>query len=151
MPANRRVTNIWKLHTCDCRVEFEFLTDANDEPIDASHKVIRVVDTCARHVATPFQVDTHPFTDTAANRPRRDNKVHSDTYAELLTRLTGNATYTGTDEHGNVVLKDSTIAWAFNGAGVLVLTFTPALTTNQRNQLQPAIDTRVGAGLVTVA
>jgi hypothetical protein len=150
MAGTRRGTNNWRPLTCDCVVEFEFFTDANDDPIESTMKIFAVHRTCTRHTATPFQINSHPLNVTV-NRPRRDQKLHNDTVLELIARLTGNATYTGTDAGGNVFLKDTAIAWAFDGAGVLVLTFTPSLSGALRTTIQNAIDAKVGAGQVRVA
>jgi hypothetical protein len=151
MPSNRRCTNTWRPLTCDCLVEFEFTTDANDVPIDATTKVIKVHRTCARHASTAFQVDSHPF-DATANKPRKDQKLHNDSLIELLSRLTGNANYTFTDpQSGTVQLKDTAVAWSFDAQGVLVLTFTPNLSGAQRNTLQTACDQKVGANQVRIA
>ena len=150
MPANRRVTTLWSMPSCDCAVEYELMTDAFDLPVDSTKKVIRVVRTCSRHTTSPFQLNSHPE-DPAVNRPCKEQRLQNETFLELLIRLSGDANYTETDQNGVIQLKSANIAWAFDVTGVLTLSFTPALTGQKKNQLQAALDTRFGTGAVRIA
>lgn len=145
-------TTLYRPDTCPgfpsagCEIEYSW---DDSVPADArTHTVARVVRTCPAHAAAPFAVGKAAEDDTQA--PRRENKRKNEVFAELLSRLTGDAAYTTTDSEGTIVFRGGIVTWAFDAQRVLQIAFTPSLTGSKRNQLQAAIDQRFGAGLIRV-
>ncbi len=138
----------WYPDTCGCVLEFEW--DSAVPEASRTHTV-RSVTPCVFHPGADAHIGATLESGTVV--PHEQNTRVGKALGAALTRLS--AKLQQVDLDGTVRLKDGiTLIKTFSGTGssrILTIQFQGvAITTAERNQLQAAIDTAVGAGKVVV-
>lgn len=138
----------WYPDTCNCVLRYSFDSDA---PPPRTHTVSFVNKTCNEH--KPLL----PNTVVTYNTVMEENNRKANTFRESLQTLPADLADTIMDDNGvvTVELKPNLIFHFFyTGTApnrVLTISFLNSnLNANKKNQLQKAIDNKIGAGKVVV-
>jgi hypothetical protein len=138
-------TTRWSPDTCTCVIEYRW--DDTQPESSRTHTLDNYVSKCPAH--TILADDTTRYNTVLEENPRKNN---------ALRHILDNSPSTGLYDTVNGIRElKSNIRFDFTWSGtapnrVLNITFTGiTLTTNQKNTLQSALNTRLGSGKVLIA
>lgn len=132
--------------TCECVIEYTWDDSVPED--QRQHSLSTYVNKCPAHSA--LASDTARWNAVFEENPRKNNALQ-----HVLDNSPVAALFDTTAEGARVLKNNITFNFSFSGTApnrVLTISFSGiSLTTNQKNTIQSALNTRFGSGKVLVA